>query len=119
MFKYYNINPEHLRISDCVCRAISLATDTDYHDVMQLLQENADDNQCDCLKLECYSKMIDDIGYERHNAEGKTVQQISEENKDKTVIIRIEGHLTCSKNGDIYDIWDCTKKTADVYWIVD
>lgn len=119
MFSYYNINPEHLRISDCVCRAVSLATDTDYYAVMDLLRDNASNNQCDCLMLDCYSKMLDDIGYERKDAEEKTVGELSEENKDKTLLIRIDGHLTCSKQGTVYDLWDCTSKKADCYWCID
>ena len=34
------------------------------------------------------------------------------------VIIRIEGHLTMSENGVVYDLWDCTHKSVDCYWIV-
>ena len=51
--------------------------------------------------------------------ENKTVLEIARDNPDKTLIIRISGHLTCAKSGTIYDIWDCTNEIVDVYWIVE
>ena len=35
------------------------------------------------------------------------------------VLIRIDGHLTVSKYGVVYDLWDCTQEIADVFWIVE
>lgn len=119
MYRVYNNNPHNEKLSDCVCRAITLATGADYYDVSDLLNMNAEKNNCDCLNCECYSKMLDDIGYKKHDAEGKTVAEVAEANKDKTLLIRIDGHLTCAINGDVYDLWDCTEKKVDKYWIVE
>lgn len=119
MFKLYNNNPHNEKLSDCVCRAITLATEANYYDVMDLLKENGQKHDCQCLTCECYSKMLDDIGYKKHEVKEKTVGEIAEENKDKTLLIRIEGHLTCAKDGDIYDLWDCSGKKADFYWVID
>lgn len=119
MFKVYNNNPHSERLSDCVCRAVTLATGANYYDVMDLLKENGMKHGCGCLNCDCYSKMLDDIGYKQEKAEGKTVAEIAEANKDKTVLIRIEGHLTCAIDGDVYDLWDCSGKKADLYWVID
>ena len=48
-----------------------------------------------------------------------TEEELSERYRDKRLIIRINGHLTCSLYGTVVDIWDCTEKSADVYWIIE
>lgn len=118
MFKLYNNNPHNERLSDCVCRAITKATGANYYDVMDLLDENSMENSCDCLNIDCYSKLLDDIGYESKDGEGKTVESIAEQYKDKTLLLRLEGHLTCSVNGDVFDLWDPSKKIVVKFWIV-
>lgn len=118
MFKLYNNNPHNERLSDCVCRAITMATGANYYDVMDMLTENSQNNSCDCLNVECYSKMLDDIGYESKDGNGKSVEDIAEEHKDKTLLLRLDGHLTCSVNGDVYDLWDTSRKQVEKYWIV-
>ena len=65
MFKLYNRNPHNEKLSDCVCRAISLATGASYYDVMELLRLNSDGHECEELCVDCYGKMIDEIGYKR------------------------------------------------------
>lgn len=120
MYKYLNVNPENRKESDCVVRAISLATDSDYYLVEKLLLNIGDIYSCDELCLQCYNQLLSgEIGYTRYNGKGKTVEEISESHKDKILLIRIDGHLTCSMFGTIFDIWDCTKKICDVFWIVE
>lgn len=118
MFKYLNINPNNEKLPDCVCRAISLATDTDYYDVMQLLEDNGILKDCDDLCVECYSQMLSDIGFRRHNGRGNTVSDIAKRYPKETLLLRLEGHLTCCINGECYDLWDCTGEPVDVYWVV-
>ena len=71
------------------------------------------------LTKSCYGKMIDEIGYKRESGCNRTVKEIAEEHNMKTLILRIEGHLTCCINGLCYDLWDCTDEPVDVYWIVE
>lgn len=119
MYKYYNRNPLDKKLPDCVCRAISLATRTKYDLVMELLEDNGICYDCEELTVDCYSKMLNSIGFEEHCVDdGQTVDDICNEHPEDIVIIRIEGHLTCSVNGDCYDIWDCTNEKADKYWVV-
>lgn len=63
MYKVYNRNPEGDRLPDCVTRAISLGTGADYRDVQKMLHINGDEKDCDDLCVECYSHMLDEIGY--------------------------------------------------------
>lgn len=118
MFKKYNINPDKQTLPDCVARAISLATGADYDNVICMLRDNGMCNECDDLNVSCYSQMLSRIGYPEIDAEDKTVGELCQEHKSDTLLVRIEGHLTCCINGNCYDIWDCTEKKADKYWLV-
>lgn len=118
MFKYYNINPDGKRESDCVCRAISLATDTNYKDVEKMLKDNGVCFNCEKLNVDCYSHILDGAGFKKYFT-NKTVAQLAKENPEKILLIRLEGHLTCCKYGCCYDIWNCTKEPATEYWIID
>lgn len=118
MYKYYNHNPLERKLPDCVCRAISLATRTKYDIVMDILEKNGACYDCDELTVECYSKMLNSLNMEEHDANGKTVDELCSENPEEILLVRLEGHLTCCVNGDCYDIWDCTNEKADKYWIV-
>lgn len=35
-----------------------------------------------------------------------------------TYLIRVDQHLTCARNGAVYDIWDCTDEIIDIVWEV-
>lgn len=118
MYKYCNLQPMKRKLPDCVCRAIALATDSDYYDIMALLQSNAIENECDALHVGCYSCILDDVGYQCYDSHGRTVDEILAEHPDKRLIIRMDGHLTCGLYGVCHDIWDCTGEVADVFWVV-
>lgn len=114
------MNPLGLKEQDCVIRAICLATNTPYLEVIKLIENNGILNQCDCLNINCYCKLLEDhFNLEAIDGEGKIVKEIAKDNPDKTLIIRVDGHLTSAINGIIFDIWDCTNEKVDVYWIVE
>lgn len=120
MYRFYNRRPDGDLREDCVCRAISAATGLKYEAVEKLLALTAQECGCDKLNIHCYHNLLDGtLCYKRYNAHGATVGELSERYKDKRLIIRINGHLTCSLYGTVVDIWDCTKKRADVYWIIE
>jgi len=119
MFKYFNINPHNEKLPDCVCRAISLATGADYYDVKQLLLENGLCYECDELTVECYSNLLNDIGYKAFNGRNANVAEILKHYPSNTLLLRLQGHLTCAVNGICYDLWDCTGEPVDIYWVVE
>ena len=118
MFKYCNVQPNRKKLPDCVCRAISLAVGADYFDIMALLQSNAIECGCESLNVDCYAKILDEVGYPCFAAFGRTVEEIAAEHPDKRLIIRMDGHLTCVLYGVCHDIWDCTGIAADRFWMV-
>ena len=119
MFVYLNINPNNETKGDCVIRAIALALDLDYYDVVDMLIENSNYFNCNMLVRDCYSKMLTiDYGLPQYDGNGLSVMQIVEEHKDNILLLRTEGHLTMAMYGNIYDIWDCSNEIVDVFWVV-
>lgn len=97
------------------------ATGLPYYKVRELLEQNADYNDCDELTCGCYTELLEDyFSFERHDIHYKyTVQEIADMYADDIVLMRLDGHLTCAVRGRVYDIFDCTNEPVDCYWIVD
>ena len=119
-FRYLNVNPDKSVEQDCVTRAIKRASGIPYKAVSKLLKATAQEHGCDELCVCCYHHLLEDVfGYEVRFSKGsKTVQDIATKNKDKILIVRIQGHLTCCMYGTCIDIWDCSQEIVDCYWIV-
>ena len=119
-FAYYNANVEKVEEEDCVCRAISLGLSLPYRAVEKMLDIVSYYYGCDPLQLCCYHRIMEDIfGFPvRYCYDGETVGEVAEMYPNNKVIIRIDGHLTCSVHGVIYDIWRCNEKKVDCYWII-
>lgn len=119
-YQYYNRNPEGKEIEDCVCRAISTATGLKYAAVENLLQLSADSYRCEKLCICCYPYLLENIlCYPVYFCEsGETVGEIAQKYSDSKVIIRISGHLSTALYGTILDIWNCSNKEVDCYWLV-
>ena len=119
-YKYYNHNPNNVKIKDCVCRAISTATGLYYEAVDNLLEITSDKYNCDKLCVCCYHKLLENIlCYNRIDCDfEKTVEEVAIENPRNKVVIRIDAHLTASIYGNILDIWDCSEELVDCYWII-
>lgn len=120
MFAYLNINPNGEVKGDCVVRAIALGLNLDYYEVVDMLIRNSNFFNCNMLVRDCYGKILSiDFGLPQFNGNGESVGQLASEFNDKILIMRIDGHLTCSKYGIIYDIWDPSDEIVDSFWIVD
>lgn len=117
---YHNENPQNYHVPDCVIRAIKLAMQIPYDKVVELLSKNGKIYQCDCLNKVCYEKLLDyDFNLPHYICCDKTVEELASDFSDNVLIIRIEGHLTTSCYGNIYDIWDCSDELVTDFWIVE
>lgn len=119
-YQYHNQNPDGIHIEDCVCRAISTATGLNYAAVDKLLGIIATHYGCEKLCVCCYHNLLEDVlDYDRYVCmNGETVEDIAYKHPKEKVLIRIDSHLTSSIKGTIYDIWDCSDRLVDCYWIV-
>lgn len=118
-YKYHNENPNGYHIPDCVIRAIKLALNIPYYKVVELLALNGKVFKCDCLNKMCYEKLLDyDFNLPHYKGNGNTANEVANDFKDKTLLLRMQGHLSCSINGIIHDIWDCSDEIITDFWII-
>lgn len=120
MYKYYNANPNKDTLPDCVTRAIHTALDIPYHKVVLMLYDIGDFHNCDELCVDCYEKLLDaELKLPHYVGDGSTIGEVASIYKDNILIIRTNGHLSCSLYGIVVDIWDCTKEECTDFWIVE
>ena len=119
-FVYSNLNPYRVEESDCVCRSISRALSLQYETVKALLGLSAYYNHCDTLCVDCYKYLLENVFKlpVRYAKDYERVIDIAKQFESNKVLVRIEGHLTVCDCGIIYDLWDCSKRLVDCYWIV-
>lgn len=107
-FIYLNINPDGNKESDCVTRAIALATQTDYVSIRKKLFHTAKLLNCEKLCQSCYSFLIQDVFKSTPvNCDNMTVNEFADLHPYGTYLVRMQGHISTIINGCVYDIWDC------------
>ena len=118
-FKYYNNNPLSKEEQDCVTRAIALASGYSYAEIQDKLYYTSQLLECEALCICCYHHLIDYVfNYTRLPCKGYTVGEIVSKYDKCTLLIRIDGHLTCAIDGTLFDLWDASDKKADIVWVV-
>ena len=117
MYKYYNANVLNKYEDDCVIRAISCATGKSWDYVYDYLSDIA---QYEGTLLDKRDFVIGylDRTYQRLDDIYGTVGQVSGMFPYNTLLITMRGHIVCSKNGIIYDTFDCRDREAEYIWLV-
>jgi hypothetical protein len=106
-YVYLNVNPDNKKISDCVTRAIHLATGIPYADVRKMLYHTAKLLRCEKLCVMCYKFLIEDVlKGKRVNCDGMFPDDFANSHPKGTFLIRMNGHICTCINGKIYDIFD-------------
>lgn len=107
-FIYYNANPDKETISDCVLRAISLATELPYPTIRRKLYHSAKLFDCSSLNVDCYCHLLEDVfQFPRVNCEGFTVEEFADTYPYGVYLVRMDSHISTVWNNDVVDIWDC------------
>jgi hypothetical protein len=116
-FIYYNINPMGKKENDCVTRAISFATQTPYEEVRKKLYHSAKLLNCEKLCSSCYSFAIEKVfGARAVNCDYMTVYDFAEKHPKGTYLVRMTGHLSVIKDGNLYDIFNCFNEYLSNAW---
>ena len=119
-FNYLNVNPDLIDIGDCVVRAISLASGLDYDVVEDKLYYTAQLLDCPERCVCCYSFLLDNVlNYAPVECEGLLVGEFADIYNRGTYLVRMDGHITCVIDGEIFDTWDCSMEMATNAWNVD
>lgn len=116
-FKAENVN-------DCVCRAIAIATDLDYKAVYDMINDTAKtERKCkrrtgkssarNGVYKVTIQKVMSQLGWTWHPTmkigQGCKVHLKSEELPKGTLVVSVSKHLTCVKDGVLYDTYDCSR----------
>lgn len=118
MYKYYNENPLNKYEDDCVIRAISCATNKSWDYVYDYLSDIA---QYEGTLFDKKAFVIGylDRTYKRLYGLHGTVGYIASLYPHNTLLITMGGHIVCSKEGTIYDTFDCRNRQVEYVWLVD
>lgn len=120
----YNANPKNKRTGDCVIRALTVALDKKYEDVAKDLFEFSMKTYYSMNSKENFSGYLSKQGYlmqrmpKREDGTRYTVEEFIDElaEVEGIYIVSVANHLTCIKNEQLIDIWDCSKKSVGNYW---
>ena len=112
------------KVRDCAVRAISIATGKDYKEVYDALKELNGGKSCrNGTPKKVDKTYLKNIGWKWHATmkigEGCITHLCKEELPKGTLIVQVSHHLTCVKDGVIYDTFDCSrgeKRCVYGYW---
>jgi hypothetical protein len=114
---------------DCVCRAISIATQKPYQEVyeklfegsrqLKLLRERGHSPRNGVMR-KVYDKYLKSLGWvwtpTMQIGSGCKVHLKSDELPKETIIVRLSKHLATVINGELHDTYDCSRNgTRCVY----
>ena len=115
-----------LNVGDCVCRAISIASESDYKVIYKLLKEyGGGESPRNGVYKEVYTALLKDMGWTWVPCSGKGIKNSnvhlrSDELPRGRIICRVSKHLTCVVDGELHDTYDCTRggnRKVYGYWI--
>ena len=119
-FVYLNVNPDKMKESDCVTRALKLATGLPYSEIRRKLYHTSKLLDCEKLCVCCYKFLIEEVfKCKRVNCDNMTVAEFSYENPYGVYLVRMNGHLSTVINGKVYDIFDCRSDILTDAWKVE
>lgn len=126
-FELRNVNPKNKKTSDCVIRAIVLASGKDYNVVLEDLYKVMKKTGYMMNEKRCYEKLLDSYGFikikqpKRNDNTKYLVNELDEliDSNQYDIVVSMANHLTCIKNNTIIDTWDCGRKTVSNYFVRD
>ena len=117
MYKFYNANAVNRFTDDCVIRAISCATNKSWDYVYDYLSDIAQ-YEGTLLDKRNFVRNYLDRTYQRLDNIYGSVGYVSGMFPKNTILITMRGHITCSKNGIIYDTFDYRDREVENVWLV-
>ena len=125
-FIAYNANPKRRKTDDCYVRALSLALDKNYADVLKDLCNISIEISYSVNSKECIKEYLSRMGIKmekmprRKDNTRYTTKEFADElaKPRKIYVLSLAKHLTCIKNKNLYDTWNCGNKSVGNYWII-
>lgn len=117
MYKYYNANALNRYTDDCVIRSISCAIGKSWDYVYDYMSDLAQLEGTLFDKKDFVIKYLDETFHRLYGIYG-TVGEVSGMFPNSTLLITMDGHIVCSKNGVVYDTFDCRNREVEYVWLV-
>jgi hypothetical protein len=118
-YKFTNTHPKGIKTSsDCVYRALSIATGKEWLEVYDELHTLGRELLAPPNDMKTVSKYLDDIAVRHevmYNGRRLTGANIAS-SSNKTYVVRTAGHLAAIVNGKVRDTWDSSKKPTYIIW---
>lgn len=122
MYRYLNKNPKARDTEDCVLRAVSLAQGKTWDKVYDELSQLAKERGMLFSEAEFVEDYLDNL-YPRtcykNNKVAMTVGEFVETKPEGTYLVTMRGHITCVREGILYDSFDCRDRLIWCSWRVD
>ena len=118
-YKYLNVNPDNVKESDCVTRAITLISNLPYDEVRRKLFHTARLLNCNKLCVCCYRFLIEKVlNYKPVNCDYMTIGEFADKNPYGKFLGRTNGHIVGISDGCVYDIFDSRNLLLTDAWEV-
>lgn len=126
-FIQFNINPKNKITKDCVIRAIATATNKTWESIYRELAELGIKKGLMINDRNNWKAYLKNLGYEKQNMPRRedrtryTLEEFCDElaKTNVTYIVKVANHITVVKNKDLYDTWNCSRKSVGNYWIIE
>lgn len=119
----FNANSKKKKTTDCVVRALTLATHKPYIEVLDELVCVSKKTGYHINDKKCYERYLSENGFIKFKQPKKkdgtkyTIGEIDKLIDDRTAVISCAHHLTIVKYKKLYDTWDCRNKSVGNYWV--
>ena len=124
IYKEYNANPKNRKTSDCVVRALTIATGKDYKTIYTELFNISLENGYFLNEKRVEDVLLEREGFKKQKQPRKIdgtkykVKEVLQLTNAYIIVIRVAHHLTVVKDGVLLDIWNCSEKTINNYYIL-
>ena len=122
--EFRNVNPKNKKTSDCVIRALSVASGKDYYEVMDELYELSKKTGHMFNTKQTYEKWLEMNDFDKYKQPKKecgSKWMVGDINKltfeDKSIVISMANHLSAVVDNKLVDTWDCRRKYIGNYWV--
>lgn len=119
-FVFANPNPKHIRVGDCVVRAISLATGQTWDDVYRTVADYGYEFKDMPSSNPVWGKYLEDEGFSRGMTYGQcphcTVSDFADKHRRGVYILGTGTHVVCVRDGNYWDTWDSGDEMPVFVW---
>lgn len=121
-YKFFNPNPNHLIVGDCVIRAISRLLEEDWDSVYAMISIQGFNIKDMPSSNGVWSNCIMENGFVpemvqcQYDKPPCTVRQFAESHPKGRFLLFVGEHVVTVVNGDYYDTWDSGDAIPRYFW---